>query len=597
MLRRILRITLTFTAVLLLTSAFTQNSGSVKGVRPELVKVAYIYKFTNNIYWPNEDRMQEFIIGVMSTRSMLEQMQALESKALFRKRIPIKVTECKSPADVSRCHMVVIDAAGNHNLWAIYSKIKGKPILMVTENLEDYKKSMISFMLVDNKLKYIVNKTTMAESNLTVKEELYTFAITKEGEWKSIFDKFRHILQDEKNAGKDKSEIVDKSDIAEYMSKYQHLANEKEMRELIIEQMEDSLVSKIRALNEKMEEYNRLNEKIQMHKSILTQQAVRMEEQKKLIVSRDHQIGKQQTVITIIASLSFVVLLLLLVAIRENGQRRKANRLLSLQKSEVEKQKHLVEIKQKEILDSINYARRIQTALMSNESVFRNYLPEYFIVFKPKDIVAGDFFWAVPVKDNFMYITADSTGHGVPGAFMSLLNISKLNEAVNQKNIVRPDLVLNDVKRGLIEALNPEGSAEESKDGMDATLCHLDLQKMKLQYAAANNRFCIVRNNNILNCKADKMSIGKSYDDRSVFTFNELSIQKGDMIYTFTDGFADQFGGPEGKKLKYRKLKQILLTAAVLPIEQQKELFDLEFEKWRGSLDQVDDVLLIGVRV
>ena len=319
--------------------------------------------------------------------------------------------------------------------------------------------------------------------------------------------------------------------------------------------------------------------------------------QKKTIKLRDLEIGKQQTVISIIAALTFITLLLLILAIIANRQRRKANQLLSMQKKEVEKQKLLVETKQKEILDSINYAKRIQTALMSSESTFSNHLTEHFILFKPKDIVAGDFFWAAPLNDSFIYITADSTGHGVPGAFMSLLNISKLNETVKQKNIIRPDLVLNDVRTGLIEALNPEGSKEISKDGMDATLCRIDLRNMTLQYAAANNSFCIIRSGEILNCQADKMPIGKSHDDTAKFTFNEVHLQRGDMIYTYTDGYPDQFGGPMGKKLKHKSLKELLLQAADLPVNEQKLLFEKQFETWKGGLEQVDDVLLIGVRV
>ena len=221
---------------------------------------------------------------------------------------------------------------------------------------------------------------------------------------------------------------------------------------------------------------------------------------------------------------------------------------------------------------------------------------EHFVLFKPKDIVAGDFYWAARLPDSFVYITADSTGHGVPGAFMSLLNISKLNDAINQK-ITRPDLVLNEVKSGIIKALNPEGSLEESKDGMDAILCKLDLKNMKLQFAAANNSFCIIRNKTIINCKADKMPVGKSHDDSGVFTFNEVSLEKGDMIYTFTDGYGDQFGGPDGKKFMHKQLRNIFVEIAGLPVDEQREVINQRFENWKGGLEQVDDVLVIGVRV
>ena len=234
---------------------------------------------------------------------------------------------------------------------------------------------------------------------------------------------------------------------------------------------------------------------------------------------------------------------------------------------------------------------------MASDQLLRSALPEHFVLFRPKDIVAGDFYWAEAVKNTFMYATADSTGHGVPGAFMSLLNISKLNEAINQKKILRPDMVLNDVRKEIVEALNPEGATEESKDGMDAVLCRLDLQNLTLQYAAANSSFCIIRNNDLLNCQADKMPVGKSHDEQTGFTLSEIQLQKGDVIYTYTDGFADQFGGPNGKKLKVKYFRNILVKISALPLSQQKDTLARYFDDWKGDLEQVDDVLVMGVRV
>jgi serine phosphatase RsbU (regulator of sigma subunit) len=265
---------------------------------------------------------------------------------------------------------------------------------------------------------------------------------------------------------------------------------------------------------------------------------------------------------------------------------------------EVVEQKHVIEEKQKEIIDSINYAKRIQTALLASDKLLSDNMPDYFVLFKPKDIVAGDFYWAAPSSEGFIYITADCTGHGVPGAFMSLLNISKLNEAINQKNIVRPDLIFNDVRSEIIKALNPEGTLIESKDGMDAIICKLNIKQLKLEFSAANNSFYIVRNNELLVCKADKMPVGKGHiDDSNSFTYNEIALEKGDVIYTFTDGYADQFGGPKGKKFKYKQMEDLMLLISKLPMPQQKETLHQRFEEWRGDLEQVDDVLIIGVRV
>jgi sigma-B regulation protein RsbU (phosphoserine phosphatase) len=259
-------------------------------------------------------------------------------------------------------------------------------------------------------------------------------------------------------------------------------------------------------------------------------------------------------------------------------------------------QKDIIEEKQKEILDSIAYAKRIQFSLLASQNLLKANLPDHFVLFKPKDVVSGDFYWATPTPEGFVYITADCTGHGVPGAFMSLLNISKLSQVINENKITRPDIILNSIRTEIIKVLNAGGSGE-SKDGMDAVLCKLDIPNMKLQYAAANNPFYIIRNNELMTCKADKMPVGKGHDDTLSFTFNEIALHKGDLIYTFTDGYADQFGGNKGKKFKYRQLEEILMSIHALPLEEQSRILDEKFEAWKGKLDQVDDVLIIGVKL
>jgi tetratricopeptide (TPR) repeat protein len=263
----------------------------------------------------------------------------------------------------------------------------------------------------------------------------------------------------------------------------------------------------------------------------------------------------------------------------------------------INKQKTIIEEKNKEIMDSIHYAKRIQTALMASDKLLQTHLREHFVLFKPKDIVAGDFYWAESTPDGFIYITADCTGHGVPGAFMSLLNISKLSESINQKQITRPDLILNDIRAEIIQALNPVGSFEESKDGMDTVLCKLDIKNLKLEYASANNSFYIIRKNELIICKADKMPVGKSPKDHELFVLQTVALQKGDIVYTFTDGFADQFGGPKGKKFKYKQLEEVLLANSHLSMDEQKIQLNKAFEDWKGDLEQVDDVLVIGIAI
>ncbi|MDX2172265.1 MAG: tetratricopeptide repeat protein [Bacteroidota bacterium] len=284
----------------------------------------------------------------------------------------------------------------------------------------------------------------------------------------------------------------------------------------------------------------------------------------------------------------FVVLLFFLF--KGNKEKQEANKLIV-------KQKELVEEKQKEIIDSITYAKRIQTALLASNKLLSENLKEHFVFYKPKDIVAGDFYWATAIEDTFIYITGDCTGHGVPGAFMSLLNISILNETIKEKKIFKPDLILNTVRNEIISALNPEGSIEESKDGMDCVAIVIDKKNKTLEYASANNSFYFVRNNELTVYKADKMPVGKSHDSNIPFQYHKIDLQENDLIYTFTDGYADQFGGPNGKKFKYKQFMDLLHSIYYLPLNQQSMILSQKFDEWKGPLGQVDDVCVIGIKI
>jgi serine phosphatase RsbU (regulator of sigma subunit) len=267
------------------------------------------------------------------------------------------------------------------------------------------------------------------------------------------------------------------------------------------------------------------------------------------------------------------------------------------QKEIIEKQKHLVEENQKEIIDSITYAKRIQQVLLTSEKYIGNYVKEFFVLFKPKDIVSGDFYWATYLNNKFYLATADCTGHGVPGAFMSMLGINFLNQIIIEKSGSKPDEILNNLRKEIIEALNPKGSTEKSKDGMDMSLCCFDFYANTLEYASANNGIYILRNKEVIELKADKMPVGMHTEDIKPFTYNKVQLQQGDVIYTYTDGYPDQFGGPKGKKFKYKQFTERLLKISEQSMEVQKETLSKVFDDWKGSLEQVDDVTVIGIKI
>jgi serine phosphatase RsbU (regulator of sigma subunit) len=267
------------------------------------------------------------------------------------------------------------------------------------------------------------------------------------------------------------------------------------------------------------------------------------------------------------------------------------------EKKTIEAQKQLLEEKHKEITDSINYAERIQRSLLASKKILDENLKDYFIVFKPKDVVSGDFYWASKLGNgNFALVTGDSTGHGVPGAIMSIVNIASLKEALLQ-GITSPDLFLNETRRLIIENLKNDGSLEGGKDGMDGSLLSFDFKSNVLQSASANNPIWIIRNKELIEIKADRFPIGKHDKDDTSFTLHTINLQKGDVVYTLTDGFPDQFGGIKGKKFKHKHLKELLLEIAYEPMQTQKQKINVAFESWKADLEQVDDVTLIGIRI
>jgi len=275
-------------------------------------------------------------------------------------------------------------------------------------------------------------------------------------------------------------------------------------------------------------------------------------------------------------------------------------KLTKKQNSIIKTQKLLVEEKHKEITDSINYAERIQRSLLASKKMLDENLKDYFILFKPKDIVSGDFYWATSIGSvidkKFVLVTADSTGHGVPGAIMSIVNIASLKEAIVQ-GIQSPDLILNETRRLVIENLKNDGSAEGGKDGMDASLICVDFKNYKMTCACANNPIWIVRQGELIEIKPDRMPIGKHDKDFTPFNLHSFDLQKEDVIYTLTDGYPDQFGGNNGKKFKTKQLQEILVSISSEPMETQKRKLEKRFDQWRGNLEQVDDVCVIGIRI
>jgi len=344
----------------------------------------------------------------------------------------------------------------------------------------------------------------------------------------------------------------------------------------------DSLINK-----EKVRSLNEMQTKYQSEKKEKEIQLLQKDKEKQAELSElDHK-RKNIIIFSIVTGLLLLLTFSLFIFNRFKVTQK--------QKYIIEKQKELVDDKQKEILDSIHYAERIQHALLASDTLLNanlNGTDNNFVLFRPKDIVSGDFYWATEYNEKFYLAVCDSTGHGVPGAFMSLLSMGFLSEAIKEKGILLPNEILNYVRIRLIDSISSDGQ----KDGFDGILLCIDKKNNSFTYSAAYNCPVLISKGQITSLDCDKMPVGKGERTAS-FTTHAVTVTPGDHIYLYTDGFADQFGGPKGKKFKYKQLHDKLIQLSILDPKNQKQELKKVFENWKGGLEQVDDVLLIGVKI
>lgn len=327
---------------------------------------------------------------------------------------------------------------------------------------------------------------------------------------------------------------------------------------------------------------------------------------KDLTRDKELQEEKQQKERTTFMAIGAVVLLIVFFVLNGYLAKQKANKALeekntaiNKQKEQIEKQKDLVDQKNHEITDSINYAKKIQEAILPSQNFVQELLPESFVYFQPKDIVSGDFYWFTKKDEKILFAAADCTGHGVPGALMSMVGSNILNQIVNEKGITRPDEILNHLHNGVRVALKQDVAGTQSRDGMDIALCSYDSKSRVLEYAGANRSLYLIKNKNLEVTKANKMPIGGLQEEgvERRFTNHSFEVNEGDVIYLSSDGYADQFGGSQGKKFMEKNFKQLLVDNQLLPSKKQRDLFKTTINTWKGDLEQIDDILVIGVKI
>jgi len=285
-----------------------------------------------------------------------------------------------------------------------------------------------------------------------------------------------------------------------------------------------------------------------------------------------------------------LIFLVALLLFNRNKVKQRANIVL-------EEKNELIELKNKEITDSIRYAKRLQLAILPPDNQVKKLLPDSFVLYKPKDIVSGDFYWVEQWGDKVLVAAADCTGHGVPGAFMSIVGNNLLQQAVNIYGLEKPNLILNDLNKNISKILHQSEESSSVKDGMDIALLAIDKSNMCLEFSGAYNPLWLIRQGKIIEVAGNKHPVGAFVgEELKQFTNHKLELIKGDTIYIFTDGYADQFGGPKGKKFKYKQLQELLLSIQHFSMDEQRKKLDETFENWKENLEQIDDVLIIGIK-
>jgi len=544
---------------------------------------------------------------------------------------PVEIVKFNSENQIIHTQLLYVNKASGFNLSKVKAAIENQQTLLMTEGYE-FRESMINFMGIEGEMpKYSVNEDLINKSGMKVNSNMLFQAIKTKEDWENLFGKASEqiiiqrdtIHQQLEMINTQKAEILHQKSLLENLDKEitakVKTLNEKQkvldtqfvqiskqkgeisvQKKTIIVQQSEVLVQK--------DTLTRQKEKITVQLARIDDQLKRISEQDKKIKVQLDAIEKQKLV------LCFVVLALLLVSIlgyfiyrgykikkEANTRLEEKNKTISMQKDEIEKQRDLaaaqrdqIGYQKRHIEDSIMYAKRIQTALMPSIELFSDKL-EHFVLYKPLAIVSGDFYWVSSQVNPQVIISADCTGHGVPGAFMSMLGVTLLNEIINGRHILQPDQIIENLRQGIIKSLKQVAEEDSIKDGLDIAVCVVDFDKNILWFAGANSPLYLVRGGELIHYRADKMPVAIHYK-MEPFTLHKIDLQKGDAFYIFSDGYADQFGGPKQKKFMSMQLRETLVAIAAMPMLKQGERLNEIFEEWRGDSPQIDDVTMIGVR-
>jgi len=586
-------------------------------------------------YIEYDDEIQlhsDFKIGVMGRNTdFYWELYEMGKTRKFIQEKPIKIFMYPELDNIEKCHILYVNIEEGFKMEEVLEKTRGNNTLVISEGYP-FNQSMINFVVVDGKPRFELNEEKMSREGLQVNELFREQAIKTREDWEALFIKTEIALEQEKEVVEEQKVVIDSQEveiarqdemIRVQQARLDSLNREIRDKEKTIQQKTIILDRQIREIGQQNDEIVKQRQEVESQLSILGKQQEKIDSQESQIQQQSIQIAKQQSIL--IERLKaiekqkmliwfFVIALILVSGLgyfiyrgyrikrESNIQLEAKNRLILQQKDEIQQQKEIAEsqrdqiaYQKKHITDSIHYALRIQTALLPSLELFSEKL-DHFVLYKPRDIVSGDFYWVAEIGPQIMIISADCTGHGVPGAFMSMLGVSFLNEIILNKGFIQPDQVINTLREEIIRALKQKDSGSEIKDGMDICVCLLDPEKRSLQFAGALCPLWILSKGELTEIKGDKMPVA-IHDTMKPFTNHWIDLKQGDTFYIFSDGFVDQFGGPNQKKYLSKNFKNTLGEIQSKSMYEQGAELNRIFEEWRKDVEQIDDVTVIGVRV
>ena len=551
---------------------------------------AGIYTLIINTQWENQSAFQSFNIGVLDEDTTFYSVVKRKYDGISVKGKTVNVLHFKSIESIRNTQVLCVNKKFNRKIEKIAKAIPSKGTLLVTNSCGKADYVMVDFNGRLKKNDFDINQPNMEKAGLKLTEQFEDFAAGTVT-WKELLVESTVLLDKEraKVAAKEKTINAQKVTI-----NYQSMSLQEKMK-LLDEQGT--------ILEEQAKQLETQGVKIDQQKEILSGQTAKIEEQKGILNKQLQELGMQRVIMILFLVVIVLVVGIAFVMYRSYNQKQDSIVKLSEQHAVVTGQKEQIEKILFELTDSIRYALRIQNAVLPSEQSIRGKIPgDYFVMYKPKDIVSGDFFFVDRRNDWTLVAVADCTGHGVPGAFVSMLCISLLNEIVKQQEVMQANLILNELRAKVISSLQQKGIQGEQMDGMDISLLLINNKTMKCQWSGANNPLYIVssKSKKLEEFKPDKRPIS-IYPDMNDFTNHEIKVDKGDMLYLFTDGYSDQFGGVKGKKFMSRNFKNLIAENSHRSMSDQNKILDSTIEQWKhadGAMhEQIDDITVLGIRI